>query len=279
MSPFRKKVEKLYDKYANRYNAEFIPPTYDTFRSALSYCNEIHKFYLKKYLPSDNEIEIADIGGGDGMWSEFLLKWGYCHINITDLSQAMLNLAKKRLKAVAKEKRLQLSHLNYIKADICDMHQISSNSFDITLSLYDPVSYSLQPQQAVKELARITKPGGIVFISLDTKFRRVPELIEAGQLEKAEELLETNISYDFQHPQYNVTWEEMESIFNAVGIKPLEFVGAPVFVHQVKKEILRDLEKNPEIKQRLLQMELKHGTNRSLVNNAGHLICIGKKKG
>ena len=125
--------------------------------------------------------------------------------------------------------------------------------------MYDPVSYSLQPKQAVQELSRITKSGGLIFISLDTKYRRVPELIEAGQLDKVEELLQTSISYDFQHPQYNVIWEEME------------------FVHQVKPKILRELEKQSNIRDRLLEIELEYGTDRSLINNAGHLICIGRK--
>ncbi|MHA1796500.1 MAG: class I SAM-dependent methyltransferase [Promethearchaeota archaeon] len=278
MDDFRSKVEKLYVKYADDYNSEFIKPTFNTFRSALSFCNDIHIYYLKKYLTQkEKNIKIADIGGGDGMWSEFLLNYGFSHITLTDISQNMLEIAKKRLNSIIKPKNIPLSHLNFIKADICAMPQIPSNKFDVTISLYDPVSYSLQPKQAVQELSRITKSGGLIFISLDTKYRRVPELIEAGQLDKVEELLQTSISYDFQHPQYNVVWEEMEAIFRAVGVQVLEFIGAPVFVHQVKPKILRELEKQSNIRDRLLEIELEYGTNRSLINNAGHLICIGRK--
>ena len=66
-------------------------------------------------------------------------------------------------------------------------------------------------------------------------------------------------------------------LLHNAGLIVHEVIGAPVFMHQVKDEVRKQYEKNPLLKQRLLQMELKHCTNRSLVNFAGHLMVIGQK--
>ena len=264
-------AEEIYDRYAKDYNGEFAPTIFDTSRSALSITNDLTWHYLQKYLPEDKQARLADIGGGDGFWSEKLIRAGYSSITITDISAKMLEEAKKRLSPI------DLS-IQYIKADILNMADLPAVSFDFIFSLFDPVSYSLNPAKAMHELARLAKDNAYVFVTLDTKFRRVSELLSAQQITAAEELLTTNLSYDFVHPQYNLTWEELAQNFSDAGLDVVEIVGIPVFMHQVDPTILQSMENEPATRARLLSMELAHGTNRSLVNFAGHLLMVGKKK-
>jgi ubiquinone/menaquinone biosynthesis C-methylase UbiE len=165
-----------------------------------------------------------------------------------------------------------------VKSDIADMKEFGSNTFDFAFSQYDAVTLSMRPARAMKELARVSKKGAPVVVCLDTKFRRVPELIEAGLLKETRYLLDTNISHDFDHPQYNMTWEELSDCFEKAGLKVMEVIGAPVFMHQVKDEVLKELEKDGKTRSKLLEIELENCTNRSLVNFAGHLQMVGKKK-
>ena len=127
-------------------------------------------------------------------------------------------------------------------------------------------------------MARVSKKNAYVIVCLDTKFRRVSELIEANQIEKAKELLKTNISYYFGHPQYNLTWKELADHFEGAGLKTVEIVGAPIFMHQVNEKVLKKLERDAETRKHLLEIELDNCTNRSLVNFAGHLQIIGRKR-
>ncbi|MHA1746856.1 MAG: class I SAM-dependent methyltransferase [Promethearchaeota archaeon] len=276
-------AEDVYDRYAQDYNGEFAPTTYQTSRSALSFANDLTWHYLQKYLPQDFHATLADIGGGDGYWSEKLIQAGYSDIVITDISANMLDEARKRFHSInqsvdASEKHDTRCSIKYEKADILDIAQFSDSSFDFVFSLFDPVSYSLNPAKALQELARIAKPDTFVFVTLDTKFRRVPELISANQIPAAEELLENNLTYDFGHPQYNLTWEELAQNFTDAGLDVVKIVGIPVFMHQVDVDVLNSMEKDPAIRSRLLSMELAHGTNRSLINFAGHLLMVGQKK-
>jgi len=267
------KVEEIFDKYAKGYSSgAFAPPRYDTARAAMSFADDITWHFLTKYLPKRKSIKILDAGGGDGFWAQKLVELGYKNIVLTDLSQGMLDEAAKRFA------QLKIEHnVAFVKSDITDMKELRTACFDFVFSQYDAISYCLKPAKAMRELARVAKKGAYIIVSLDTKFRRVPELIEADKVGEAEELLETNISYDYDFPQYNLTWEELSACFEKARLVVLEVVGAPVFMHQVDERILEKLKADPKIRSRLLKIELAYCTNRSLVNLAGHLQIVGQK--
>jgi len=266
------KVEEIFDKYAKDYSGDFAPPRYTTSRAAMSFADDITWHFLTKYLPKRKSIKILDAGGGDGFWAQRLVELGYKNIVVADISQGMLDEARKRFAQTKMEHNAE-----FVKSDITDMKELETAYFDFVFSQYDAVSYCLKPAKAMKELARVAKRGAYIIVSLDTKFRRVPELIEAGKIDEAEKLLETNISYDFDFPQYNLTWEELSDCFVKARLVVLEVIGAPVFMHQVDERILKKLEASPKVGRRLLQIELAHCTNKSLVDFAGHLQIVGRK--
>jgi S-adenosylmethionine-dependent methyltransferase len=269
----KKKVEEIFDKYAKGYSSgPFAPPRYDTARTAMSFADDITWHFLTKYIPKRKSVKILDAGGGDGFWAQRLVELGYKNIVLMDISQGMLNEAEKRFA------QLKIEHnVKFVKSDITDMKEFETASFDFVFSQYDALSCCMKPAEAMKELARVAKKGTYVVVSLDTKFRRVSELIEAGKIDEAEGLLKTNISYDFDFPQYNLTWEELSEYYVKAGLIVLEVIGAPVFMHQVDERILEKLEADSKIRSRMLKIELAHCTNRSLVNFAGHLQMVGQK--
>jgi len=269
----KSKVEELYDQYAKGYSTGIeMPERFSTGRAAMSFADDITWHFLLKYLPVDKSIEILDAGGGDGIWALKLLELGYRKITLTDISRGMLEEARIRLQDIKGREEVTL-----LRSDIANMKEIEANLFDFVFSQYDAVSYSMKPKEAIRELARVAKPSAYISVSLDTKYRRVPELIEAGLINDAELLLNTNINYDYDFPQFNLTWEELTGFYTKAGLIVHEVIGAPVFMHQVKEAVRKQFEENPLLKQRLLQMELMHCTNRSLVNFAGHLMVIGQK--
>jgi len=267
------KVEETFDKYAKGYSSNtFAPARYDTSRVAMNFADDITWHFLTKYLPKRKSIKILDAGGGDGCWAQKLVELGYKSIVIADISQGMLNEAAKRFA------KLKTNHnVTFVKSDITNMKEFKTATFDYVFSQYDAVSYCMKPAQAINELGRVAKKGAYIIASLDTKFRRVPELIEAGKINEAEQLLKTNISYDYDFPQHNLTWEELTEYFTQAGLTVLEIIGAPVFMHQINEPILQKLEANPQTRHRLLKMELAHCTNKSLVNFAGHLQIVAQK--
>jgi ubiquinone/menaquinone biosynthesis C-methylase UbiE len=270
----KKKVEEIFDKYAKAYSSnDFAPARYDTSRAAMRFADDITWHFLTKYLPERKCTKILDAGGGDGYWAQKLLELGYKNIVIADISQGMLDEAAKRLA------KLKTKHnITFVKSDITNMKEFKTATFDYVFSQYDVVSYCMKPADAIKELARVAKRSAYVIASLDTKFRRVPELIQAGKIREAEQLLKTNISYDYDFPQYNLTHQELAEYFTEARLTVIEIIGAPVFMHQINQQILQKLEADPRIHKRLLKIELAHCTDTSLVNFAGHLQIVGQKQ-
>ena len=265
-------VENFYDEHAKAYSAGGFPASRFKSRAAMSFADDITWHFMMKYLPDDKDIRILDAGGGDGYWAERFLELGYQNITISDISQVMLVQAKKRIS------RLDLQHnIEYIKSDIAAMDNIGSDAFDYVFSQYDAVSYCMRPQDAIHELCRVAKKGAHVLASLDTLYKRVPELIDAFLFDEAEKILQTKISHDYEFPQYNLTWEELAEFFEVAGLEVIEVIGAPVFMHQVSDKSRQFVEDDESIRERMLELELQHCTNRSLVNFAGHLMMVGQK--
>jgi S-adenosylmethionine-dependent methyltransferase len=269
-----RKAEEYFDEIAESYASGAPEGPFDRFaRCAFSFADDITWHFITKYIPRDKSIKVLDAGGGEGFWAQRLYELGYPNIVILDISSGMLKQAKKRFSSIKGH------NVSFIKSDIADMKEMDSTEFDFVFSQYDAVSLSLKPLESIRELARVAKPGCHIVLSMDTKFRRVPELIEAGKIDDAEKLLKTNVSHDFKIPQYNLTWQELKEHFDACGLAVVEIAGAPVFVHQVDAKILKSLEKDPMIRKRLLKMELEYCADTSLVNFAGHIQIIGKKDG
>lgn len=273
MTGKRPDVEIIFDKYAKDYAAGGGPPSkFNNSRVGFSYANEVTWHFIVKYLPRDKSALILDAGAGTGYWARKLAKLGYKNIVLMDISQKMLEEAEKTFSDVELK-----FNVHFVKSDIINMKEFESDTFDYVFSQFDAISCCMNPKLAISEIARVVKTKSYVVVSLDTKFRRVPEYIELGFIEEAKTLLKTNVSNEFGFPQYNFSWEELATYFTDAGLDVVEVVGAPVFMHQIDENKLKLLDNDPKIRKELLQIEMEHCTNKSLVNFAGHLQMIGKK--
>ncbi len=267
MKKGKPEVESFFDQYAKDYNYDELPP------GAMRFADDITWHFIVKYLPKNLNANILDAGAGEGYWAQKLIEIGYKNITLLDISQGMLNEANKRLSKLNVKTNIQ-----FIKGDISNMKELEENKFDFVFSQYDAVSYCMKPKLAMKELARVAKKNTYIIVSLDSKFTRVIEFIEAEQISDLKKLLKTNISNEMGFPSYNLTWEELAECYEEAGVRVLEVVGAPVFMHLINEEISKKLESDPKIRGELLNIELENCTNKSLVNFAGHLQMIGKKE-
>ena len=122
------------------------------------------------------------------------------------------------------------------------------------------------------------KEGKVAVLPVDIDVDSLLSKVEAEKISELKKLLQTNISNEMGFPTYNPTREELVECYEEAGLRVLEVVGAPVFMHLISKEISEKLELDPEIRRELLKIELENCTNKSLVNFGGHLQIIGKKE-
>jgi SAM-dependent methyltransferase len=112
-----------------------------------------HVQMLEGYVrPGDR---VLDAGAGPGRFTLELLRLG-AHVTALDISPGQLELLRARAPDV-----------EAVLGDITDLSRFPDDAFDVTVCFGGPLSYVLdRAEEAVAELARVTKPGGHVLVSV-----------------------------------------------------------------------------------------------------------------
>ena len=116
------------------------------------------KEQFKRLLFANRNLKVLDIGTGPGFFTIILEELGYTAITGIDISNKMLEVAKKNIQQYGKEN----SSIQLIQMDAQNL-EFDSESFDIIVSRN--VTWNLEkPQQAYSEWLRVLKPNGALFI-------------------------------------------------------------------------------------------------------------------
>lgn len=108
--------------------------------------------FIEKHLTKGSKI--LDIGCGDGYGSFKLHQSGY-DVTGMDISSEMINLASKRVHNNA---------ITFMQGDVIEL-PFEAESFDGIMSI-NVLEWTEVPLKAVKELKRIVKEDGIIFVGL-----------------------------------------------------------------------------------------------------------------
>lgn len=125
---------------------------------------------------NDPTAVVLDAGCGTGLVGEALVEKGYSTMDALDYSQEMLD------KAETKEVYKKLFH-----ADLSKPLDIADNAYDAVVSA-GTFTYGHVEPSALGELARITKPGGLITITI-----REGAYDDHGYPEKMKELERDNV--------------------------------------------------------------------------------------
>jgi SAM-dependent methyltransferase len=112
-----------------------------------------HIRMLEGYIrPGDR---VLDAGSGPGRFTLELLRLG-AHVTALDISPGQLELLRARVPDV-----------EAVVGDITDLSRFGDDSFDVAVCFGGPLSYVVErADEAVAELARVTKSGGHVLVSV-----------------------------------------------------------------------------------------------------------------
>lgn len=116
------------------------------------------EFRTLKWLGLKNGMSILDLGGGPGFYSEKLLEsLPDSKVTIVDIDERMLKIAENRLSNSKCKNRIFFKRASAYKTGIKD------NTYDFVICRFI-MQHLDNPMEAVKEIYRILKPGGIVAI-------------------------------------------------------------------------------------------------------------------
>lgn len=244
----------------------------------------VHNHYLQKYIHSGDQV--FEIGSGPGRFTIELAKIG-ATISVADISSEQLKINEIKVQEAGYENSISWRR----QMDIIDLSEISNDSFDATVAYGGPLSYVFEHvEKALSELLRITKPGGVVLLSvmstlgtyqlyLESIFKKIDEI----GLEKFQTAFDTGdvtgklAAGDHYCRMYR--WSGFKSILIKHPCEILEssacaYLSNSVYTEEVLKKVMEDSEKW----QAFLQWEIKACRELGAIDGGTHMIVVLQRK-
>ena len=141
-------VRSWYDEYGDRESQRWSKSP------ALSMQYEIYVRHLRQRVSAGDRV--LDCGCGPGTFARIAMELG-AQVTCLDLSPVQLAACRESLPGAD----------DYVLGTITDLSRFDTASFDICLALGGPLSYCFdQVGLAIREMSRVTRPGGLLGISV-----------------------------------------------------------------------------------------------------------------
>lgn len=245
---------------------------------------QVNWHYIKKYMPKNGCV--LDNGAGPGKYSMELAKTGY-NVTLTDLTPKLVEIAEKK----AQELHLNERFDGFYVADARELTNLADNQFDASLML-GPM-YHLQEAndriKAVKELNRVTKKDGIVFVAFMSRIRHVFSSLMSPENWKPNNNMDSILQFSesgcFNHADegrftgayyYNI--EEIKPFMEAQGFESLELLGSNVGANLTNDNWDYWRNKGDHEVEKVINLLIENATDPHILGISSHLLYIGRKK-
>lgn len=249
-------------------------------REPLEYKVNMH--FIRHNMPKSGKV--LDNGAGPGKYAMELAKLGY-RMTLTDLTPRLVEIAQ----AKADELELSPQFDRFLVRDARLLEGIPTEHFDAALMM-GPL-YHLQDEasriQAVQELRRVTKTGGVVFVAVRSRIRKLLTALMFPEqwkpLDTMEAIMEFKETGVFNHSDqgrftgaYFFPLAEIEPFFESHGFETIELIsssgiGAGLTPAQW------DYWRSRGEEERVLRLIYESASDPSILGFGSHLLYIGRK--
>jgi len=258
---------RYHDRVARQYDSIYEDP-YWYFHDELTWRT------VKPCLPREANAACADLGCGTGKWGLKILKSGF-YVTFVDHSGSMIEQTRAKVEAMGPRAR----RATLLAADIVDLSAIESLTMSLIVAMGDPLSICSDAAAAVREMHRISKPGGMVVASADNKLAALGHYVERGNLDALEEFSRTGrtqwLTADARE-RFDLTMftpMSLRRLFEGAGFEVLNLIGKPIVNVRENKLLLEA----PDAMERLLRIEAELGKDPAAAACASHLQITARK--
>lgn len=231
------------------------------------------------------ESRVLDIGGGPGRYAIWLAAQGHT-VTLADLSAGLLDIARGKITEAGVDDRIEA----IVEADACDLSAWRDGEFDAALSL-GPFYHLPDAEERVRaaaELARVLRPGGVVFVAFMTRLAllgrtiSIPDerhqLLDEGWLEALMERGEfvNDVPGRF-NGGYGARPEEVRPFMEASGFETISLSGAQSFSGGLAQAIADVTEGGGALSTRTIDLLDELAEEPSILGASSHLLYVGRR--
>jgi len=245
---------------------------------------EIIKREIAPYCTDDSLV--MDAGGGTGRWAVKLSECLKGNLVVFDRSENMLEKAKTNIANSKVSDRISTE-----LGDLTNIEKFKNESVDHIVSIYSPLSFIYEQEQAASELYRILKPGGRILVMSHSFLNALASKINNYQASAKEikKLADTRMVTWAPHVPELVTQskESIEKLFSGAGFTVHKTYGVPVFVqpgpedfdpnNEQRSNVSTYLE-DPEVFQSIFDLEMNHNSDNTACNRGMNMFVLAEKK-
>jgi S-adenosylmethionine-dependent methyltransferase len=268
------KVQRYYDAYDEWGRLEAPAGQFEFLRTM---------FMLQRSLPAESRV--LDLGGGPGRYAIALARRNH-RVSLADISPAQLDTARKKIRAAD-----LLSHVERVDlVDATDLGIYDDAEFDAVVALGPFYHLTSEDRriQAANEIARVTKPGGLVFaafippivgvIGLISRTFVTPLQVAPNAYERVldDGVFENSRDRGFQEAWY-ASSDQIESLFAIAGCEHRDVVSLRGIAYNREEEILDLRENKPDQFAGIMQALQKSARYPEVIATCGHALYIGER--
>lgn len=238
---------------------------------------------MKKYVISKLPISfsVLDAGGGTGRWTEKILQeYDGASVVIYDISDDMLNVARRKLDKYGERVKIINGNIENI--------ELSDNKFDLSMNFHNVLGFVNNVQACIKEIVRVTKPGGLIVSFVPNLYHLIYFNISIGNISEAENAgIFQKGRFTSDMPAMNLyTPQSISKIYEENSIEPIMITGFPSVIYpNIEETTIRDssakLVKILDSKknfEKILQLEMNLLKYNDIAGRGNNIFIVGEKK-
>lgn len=259
--------QRYHDRVAGRYESMY-EDAYWQWHDSLTW------EHLKQFLPKDLNAPVIDLGCGAGKWGRRMLKTGY-RVTFVDLSARMVDEARRRVEEAGMTPRAE-----FLQADVSDLSALAEGRFALATAMGEPIGLAASPLEAMRQIARILAPGGVLVGTLDNRVACADYYLDKGDREGLEQLIRTGRTHWLTRDpseRFEIHTFEPKGIERLVadaGLELLDMIGKTVLPMRRHRELLED----PVERRRWARIEQRLARDPANFARCAHLQFAARKK-
>lgn len=244
----------------------------------------IHKALLAEFVHAGDRV--LEAGAGPGRFTIELAKAG-ADVTVCDLSDVQLDINREKVTEAGLADRVRGWH----QADIVDLSRFESAAYDAVVCVGSVLSCVLDRfPQALAELVRVTRPGGVIIVSVTSRYgylraglAPILQLAGAGQLEaidsavRSGDLVGVNADVELLTTHF-FTWAELRDALRNAGCEVVT-ASASNFLSAGAAELDPRLLADPEVMEAFMRWELEACRAPGAIDGGTHMIAVARRLG